>query len=99
MKFEIIWLTQPKRDKVIHLKTLKWRSSLHGAAKTNLTRSYEVAGSIPGLTQWDLALLWLWCRPPGVAPIQPLAWEPPYAPKAALKSQKQKTKKKQKTTH
>ena len=27
----------------------------------------------------DLALLWLWCRPAPVAPIRPLAWEPPYA--------------------
>ena len=27
----------------------------------------------------DLALVWLWCRPAAVAPIQPLAWEPPYA--------------------
>ena len=24
------------------------------------------------------ALLWLWCRPAAVAPIQTLAWEPPY---------------------
>ena len=27
----------------------------------------------------DLALLWLWYRPAAEAPIQPLAWEPPYA--------------------
>ena len=34
----------------------------------------------------DLALLWLWCRPAVAAPIQPLAWEPPYAVNVALKS-------------
>ena len=30
---------------------------------------------IPGPAQWtkDPALLWLWCRPAAVAPIQPLA--------------------------
>ena len=27
----------------------------------------------------DLALLWLWHRPVAIAPIGPLAWEPPYA--------------------
>ena len=27
----------------------------------------------------DPMLLWLWCRPAAVPPIQPLAWEPPYA--------------------
>ena len=26
----------------------------------------------------DLVLLWLWCRLAAAAPIQPLAWEPPY---------------------
>ena len=36
----------------------------------------------------DLALLWLWHRPVAVAPIGPLAWEPPYAAGAALKSKK-----------
>ena len=38
----------------------------------------------------DLSLLWLWCRLAATAPIQPLAWELPYALGAALKSQKKK---------
>ena len=37
-----------------------------------------------------LMLLWLWRRLAAKAPIQPLAWEPPYAVGAALKSQKEK---------
>ena len=41
----------------------------------------------------DLALLWLWCSLTAVAPIGPLAWEPPYAVGAALKKQKKKKKK------
>ena len=31
-------------------------------------------------------LLWLWLRLAAVAPVQPLAWELPYASGAALKS-------------
>jgi len=42
----------------------------------------------------DSALLWLWRRPSTTAPIQPLAWEPPYDVDAALKRQKTKKKKK-----
>ena len=34
----------------------------------------------------DPELPWLWCRPAVVAPIRPLAWEPPYATGVALKS-------------
>ena len=41
----------------------------------------------------DLALLWLWHRPVAMAPIGPLAWEPPYAKGAALKRKKEKKKK------
>ena len=57
---------------------------------TNLTRNHEVWGSIPGLAQQfkDPALLWLWFRPAAVAPMRPLAREPPYARGAALKSNK-----------
>ena len=42
----------------------------------------------------DPTLLWLWCRPTAPAPIQPQAWEPPYAMNAALKRQKEKRKEK-----
>ena len=33
-------------------------------------------------------LLWLWCRQAATPPIQPLAWELPYAVDAALRRQK-----------
>ena len=52
----------------------------------------------PGPTQWfkDPALLWLWCRPAAVAPIEPLAWELPCATSAALKKKKKKKRKRKK---
>ena len=43
----------------------------------------------------DLVLLWLWHRVTAVAPIGPLAWEPPYAVGAAVKRQKDEKKKKE----
>ena len=36
----------------------------------------------------DPQLLWLWNRPVATALTQPLAWEPPYAAHAALKTNK-----------
>ena len=42
----------------------------------------------------DLVLLWLWHRLAAIAPIRPLAWEPPYASGAALKRTTKKKKKK-----
>ena len=36
----------------------------------------------------------LWCRLEAIALIRPLAWEPPYATSAALKSQNKQTKSK-----
>ena len=41
----------------------------------------------------DPALLWLWCRAPAIALIEPLAWEPQYAMGVALKRQKKEKKK------
>ena len=35
---------------------------------------------------WDPTLLWLWYRPVASAQIGPLAWDPPYATGAALKT-------------
>ena len=35
----------------------------------------------------DLALLWLWCTPAATTPVQPLAWEPPYAADVTLERQ------------
>ena len=44
----------------------------------------------------DPMLLWLWGRPAAVAPILPLAWEPPYPTGVALKKTEQNKTKKQK---
>ena len=46
--------------------------------------------------RWGSDLAWLWCRLAAVAPIRPLAWEPPYASGVALKSKKNKNKPKNK---
>ena len=40
------------------------------------------------------ALLWVWNRTAAVAPIRPLAWEPPYAKDEALEKIKEKKDKK-----
>ena len=42
----------------------------------------------------DLALLWPWCRLAAMAPIRPLAWEPPYTMGVASEKRQKKKKKK-----
>ena len=44
----------------------------------------------------DPALLWLWRRLAATGPIGPLAWEPPYVPRAAQEMAKRQKKKKKK---
>ena len=41
----------------------------------------------------DPTLLWLWHRPAAIAPIRPLAWEPPHAAGAALEKTDKQTNK------
>ena len=44
----------------------------------------------------DPTFLWLWHRLVATAPIGPLAWEPPYAARAAQEKAKRQKKKKKK---
>ena len=62
----------------------------------NPTSIHEDVGLIPGLAQRIKypSLLWLWCRLATLDPIQPLAWEFPYAMGAALRKKKKERKKK-----
>ena len=43
----------------------------------------------------DPMLLWLWCGPVAIAPIEPLAWQPPYAVGVAQEKAKRQKKKKE----
>ena len=51
-----------------------------------------VSCDVGGRHGLDPVLLWLWRRPAAVALIRSLAWEPPNATGAALKSKKHKIK-------
>ena len=49
------------------------------ALLSGLGTSVAMSGGVGWRRGAGLALLWLWCRPTGTAPIHPLAWEFPYA--------------------
>ena len=82
--------------------TLLLGSSRYGSAVMNPTSIHENEGLIlacsvssivlscgVGLRRGsDTALLWLWLWLADAVPIQPLAWEPPYATGAVLKRKK-----------
>ena len=57
---------------------------------TNLTRNYDQSlASLSGLRMRHCRVLW--CRLAAIAPIRPLAWDPPYATGVAPeKTQRQK---------
>ena len=68
-------------------------SSHYGSAVTNLTSIHEDSGLIPGFARWvrDPALRWaVVYRLAATAPIEPIAWELPYALGTAPKRQKKK---------
>ena len=66
-----------------------WVRSLASLGGLRIWHCHELVGGRRGL---DLALLWLWCRLAAIAPIRPLAQEPPCATGAALKKKQEKKK-------
>ena len=75
------------QQKQIQLGTMRFRVRPL-ALLSGLRFSVAVSCGVDRRRGSDLALMWLWCRLETIAPIRPLAWEPPYAAGAALKRQK-----------
>ena len=80
----------PKKKKKKASKFNTAWSSCCGAAETirlgTMRLRVQSPASLSGFK--DPSLLGLWHRPAAVAPIRPMAWEPPCAAGAALKSKK-----------
>ena len=72
------------QQKQICLGTMKLRVPLQ-AMVSGLRSGVAMSCGVGHRPRLDLMLLWLWRRPAAVAPIQPLAWESPYATGSALK--------------
>ena len=81
------WLTNPTRNhEVVDL--------IPGLAQWIKDPVLPVSGGVGCRCSSNPAFLWLWHRPEAIAPLGLLAWEPPYAPVAALeKTKRQKEKK------
>ena len=81
------WLTNPTRNHEV-------AGSIPALAQRVKRSGVAVSCGVGRRRGSDPALLWLWRRPVATAPIQPLAWESPYAAGAALgKAKREKQKK------
>ena len=78
------WLTNPTRNHEV-------AGSIPGLL-SGLKIGIAVSCGVGCRCGLDPAWLWLWCRPAAIAPIRPLAWEPPYAEGAALEKAKRQKK-------
>ena len=79
-------------QKETNLEFLLWLSGLRTQLVSMRMQVWSLA-SLSGLRRCslDLALLWLWYRLAAATPIEPLAWEPPYAAGEALKKKRKET--------
>ena len=79
------WLTNPtsNREDVSSILGLA-----HWVEDPALPSGIAVSCGVGRRCGSDPALLWLWRRPVATAPIRPLAWEPPYAARAAQENGK-----------
>ena len=90
----IVVMAHRKQIWLAPLRTQVW--SLASIRGPRIWRCHELwCRSQQGL---HLTLLWLWCMPPAIALIWPLAWEPPlcrgYGPKKTKRPKKRYKKKK-----